>query len=256
MLHDDVVTVHAGEMFGGAAPTGQTLDVASVTLLAPCRPTKIVGLWNNLRAAADKNGWAVPDQPLWFIKPASCVQNPGGPIVAPRSHAGRVVYEGELGVVIGRRGRDIAPDAVDDHVFGYTCVNDVTGLELLFEDPAFPQWCRAKSFDTFGPLGPVIARGVEPDELVVHTLVNGRVRQDYPIADMIFSPRALVSLVSRDLTLEPGDVIACGTSTGVLPLKPGTVVEVAIEGIGVLRNEYVDSAGEVAAPRATSAAGR
>jgi 2-keto-4-pentenoate hydratase/2-oxohepta-3-ene-1,7-dioic acid hydratase in catechol pathway len=159
-----------------------------------------------------------------------------GTVDGDGADAGRVVYEGELGVVIGTRCVDVAVDEVDEVVFGYTCVNDVTALELLTEDASFPQWCRAKGFDTFGPLGPVIARGLDPDALDVRTLVGGKVRQDYPVDDMFFSPRRLVSLISRDMTLVPGDVIACGTSTGVLPMRPGIAVEVHIDGIGVLGN--------------------
>jgi 2-keto-4-pentenoate hydratase/2-oxohepta-3-ene-1,7-dioic acid hydratase in catechol pathway len=124
------------------------------------------------------------------------------------------------------------------HVFGYTCINDVTALDLLAADPSFPQWTRAKGFDGFAPVGPVIATGIDPAGLVVRTLVNGRERQNYPVADMIFPPAKLVSLISRDLTLEPGDVIACGTSLGVLPMRPGTTVEVAIDGIGTLKNVF------------------
>ena len=160
------------------------------------------------------------------------------PIPVPASNDGRVAYEGELGIVIGRTCSGVSVEEAAGHVFGYTCVNDVTAMELLNRDPAFPQWTRAKNFDGFGVFGPVIATGLDPAGLVVRTLVNGRERQNYPVADMIFSPAHLVSLISRDMTLVPGDVIACGTSLGVLPMKPGTVVEVAIDGIGVLRNRY------------------
>jgi 2-keto-4-pentenoate hydratase/2-oxohepta-3-ene-1,7-dioic acid hydratase in catechol pathway len=127
-------------------------------------------------------------------------------------------------------------------------VNDVTALELINRDPAFAQWTRAKSFDSFGPFGPVIATGLDPATLTVRTLVGGRERQNFPVSDMIFSPAQLVSRLSREMTLEPGDLISCGTSVGVLPMRPGHVVEVAIEGIGTLRNEYV------AAPIAGAAA--
>jgi 2-keto-4-pentenoate hydratase/2-oxohepta-3-ene-1,7-dioic acid hydratase in catechol pathway len=121
-------------------------------------------------------------------------------------------------------------------IFGYTCVNDVTAFEIITEDESFPQWCRAKSFDTFAPIGPVIARGLDPDGLTVQTRVGGKVRQDYPVSDMFFSPRQLVSLISRGMTLLPGDVIACGTSTGAMPMRPGVTIEVEIAGIGVLAN--------------------
>jgi 2-keto-4-pentenoate hydratase/2-oxohepta-3-ene-1,7-dioic acid hydratase in catechol pathway len=147
------------------------------------------------------------------------------------------VYEGELGIVIGRRALDLAPEQAAEAIFGYTCVNDVTALDLVTTEPA--QWTRAKSFDGFGPFGPVIATGLDVALLSVRTLVNGRERQNYPISDLVFSPHELVSWLSRDLTLEPGDVIACGTSLGVGVLKPGTTVEVEVPGIGVLKNTFV-----------------
>jgi 2-keto-4-pentenoate hydratase/2-oxohepta-3-ene-1,7-dioic acid hydratase in catechol pathway len=119
-------------------------------------------------------------------------------------------------------------------ILGYTCVNDVTALDALNADPAFPQWTRAKGHDGFGAFGPVIATGLDPAALTIRTLVNGRERQAYPAADMIFDPASIVSRLSHDMTLLPGDLIACGTSLGVRPLKAGDVVEVAIEGIGAL----------------------
>jgi 2-keto-4-pentenoate hydratase/2-oxohepta-3-ene-1,7-dioic acid hydratase in catechol pathway len=236
----DEIVVHEGDMFSGAEPTGERVALDSVQVLAPCGPTKLIGLWNNLRAAAEKQGWAKPEGPLYFLKPPSSVVGHGAPICRPSSYPGRILYEGELGVVIGTSCVDVPIDGVDEVVFGYTCVNDVTALELLTEDASFPQWCRAKGFDTFGSIGPVIARGLDPDALQVRTLVGGKVRQDYPVRDMFFSPRQLVSLISRDMTLAPGDVIACGTSTGALPMRPQVPVEIHIEGIGVLSNALAE----------------
>jgi 2-keto-4-pentenoate hydratase/2-oxohepta-3-ene-1,7-dioic acid hydratase in catechol pathway len=243
-LAGDSIEVHDGDMFAGARATGEQVALADVQLRAPCTPTKIVALWNNLRAAADKQGWAEPAEPLYFIKPPSCCVGDGAPIVKPRSYDGRVLYEGELGIVIGCTCVDVGLDEVDDVVFGYTCVNDVTALDLIHADPSFAQWSRAKSFDTFGAIGPVVATGIDPDELRVQTLVGGKVRQDYPVADMFFSPRRLVSLLSRDMTLHAGDVIACGTSTGAMPMRPGVPIEVSIDGIGVLTNSLVAPGGE------------
>jgi 2-keto-4-pentenoate hydratase/2-oxohepta-3-ene-1,7-dioic acid hydratase in catechol pathway len=128
-------------------------------------------------------------------------------------------------------------------IFGVTCVNDVTALELIPRDPAFPQWTRAKGFDTFGAFGPVLATGLDPAALQVRTLLNGRERQSFPCSGQIFSAAQLISAISRDLTLLPGDLIACGTGLGVLPMKPGAVVEVVIEGVGTLRNTYVAAPG-------------
>ncbi len=236
----DVITVHEGDLFTGAAPTGATVALAEVTVLAPCAPSKIVGLWNNLRAAADKNGLAEPPAPLYFIKPSTCVVGHGAAVRKPASYNGRVLYEGELGVVIGRRCADVSEADADDVIFGYTCVNDVTAFEIITEDASFGQWTRAKSFDTFGPIGPVIATGLDPDALVVQTLVGGKLRQDYPVSDMFFSPRRLVSLISRDTTLLPGDIITCGTGIGAMPMRAGVTIEVSIDGIGVLANALAD----------------
>jgi len=237
-VEGDVLAVCSGDMFAAAVPTGETVPLADATWLAPCAPGKIVALWNNFHAAAAKNGWAVPAEPLYFMKSTSALNAHLAPIPKPASFDGRVVYEGELAVVIGKTCRNVSEADAAAHVFGYTCINDVTALDLLTVDPSFPQWTRAKSFDGFAPIGPVVATGVDPAGISVRTLVNGRERQNYPVSDMIFPPARLVSLISRDLTLEPGDVVACGTSLGVLPMRPGTTVEVAIDGIGTLKNVY------------------
>jgi len=237
-LDGDRVIVHEGDLFGDKRPTAEALAPDGITWLTPCVPSKLIGLWNNFHAAAQKNGWAVPAEPLYFVKAANSYCAHLQPIRSPAAYDGRVVYEGELGVVIGKTCRAVSESEAADCIFGYTCVNDVTALEVIARDPSFPQWTRAKSFDTFGVFGPVIATGLDPLALTVRTLVNGRERQSYPAADMIFKPAQLVSLISRDMTLLPGDVIACGTSLGVLPLKTGSTVEVSIEGIGTLRNEY------------------
>ncbi len=237
-LEGEVVHCHAGDLFGQAQPTGQTLPVADITWLPPCAPGKIIGLWNNFRAAAQKNGWAQPAEPLYFLKSPGSAAGHGQPIPAPAAYDGRVAYEGELAVVIGRRARAVPLQEAAAHIFGYTCANDVTAIELLQRDPSFPQWARAKSFDGFGAFGPVIETGFDPATARLRTLVGGRERQNYELADMFFGPAELVSRLSHDMTLEPGDVILCGTSLGVLPMKPGTTVEVVIDGIGTLANVY------------------
>jgi 2-keto-4-pentenoate hydratase/2-oxohepta-3-ene-1,7-dioic acid hydratase in catechol pathway len=232
------IAVHAGDMFDAPRDTGERVDAAGVEWLAPCRPGKIVGLWNNFRAAAEKNGWAAPSEPLYFLKAPSSVIGQDAEIPAPRGYDGRVAYEGELAIVIGRRARGIGPADAAGHIFGYSCANDVTALELLQRDPAFPQWARAKGFDGFGAIGPVIQTAFDAAAATVRTRVGGRERQNYPLSDMFFAPHELVARLSFDMTLEPGDVILCGTSLGVLPMKPGTVVEVVIDGIGTLKNTF------------------
>ena len=233
-----LIAVHAGDMFASPRATGERLDAAAVEWLAPCLPGKVIGLWNNFRAAAEKNGWSAPAEPLYFLKAPSSVTGHGAPIPAPRGHEGRVAYEGELAVVIGRQARGVGPGDAAAHIFGYCCANDVTAIELLQRDPAFPQWARAKSFDGFGALGPAIETVFDPAGATLRTRVGERVRQDYPLSDMFFPPHELVSRLSFDMTLEPGDVVLCGTSLGVLPMKPGSVVEVTIDGIGTLSNTY------------------
>jgi 2-keto-4-pentenoate hydratase/2-oxohepta-3-ene-1,7-dioic acid hydratase in catechol pathway len=236
-LDGDTVHVHRGSMFDGPEPTGQTLPLTGLALLAPCAPGKIVGLWNNFRAAAEKNGWATPAEPLYFLKSPGCATGPGA-IASPGSYDGRVVYEGELVIVIGKRAKAVSVADAPTHIFGYTCGNDVTALEILNRDASFPQWTRAKSFDGFGAFGPVIETAFDASAATLRTLVGGRERQNYALADMFFGPAELVSRLSHDMTLEPGDAIFCGTSLGVLPMKPGTAVDVVVDGIGTLSNTY------------------
>ena len=148
------------------------------------------------------------------------------------------MFEGELGVVIGEVCKAVAEADADRFIFGYTCVNDVTAFELINKDSSFGQWTRAKSFNTFGPFGPIIATELAPVELTIKTILNGEERQNYPVSDMIFPPAKLVSLISKDMTLFPGDVITCGTSVGAGSMKPGCTIEVVIDGIGCLRNSF------------------
>ena len=241
LFEDEQIAVHTGDMFGKPERTGQVLALSDVVTALPCVPSKFIGLWNNYHAQAAKQGLSIPAEPLWFVKAASSYCAHEQPFTAPISYDGRVVYEGELGLVIGKTCKNISVDEAADAIFGMTCVNDVTALDLLTRDTTFAQWTRAKSFDTFGIFGPVIATGLDWQTLKVITLVNGRERQNYPCSDMIFSPAQIVSMLSREMTLMPGDVIACGTSLGVLPIKPGTVVEVSIDGIGVLRNTFASN---------------
>ena len=237
-LEGDRIRLYEGAMFGTALATGSLVALAEAELLAPCVPGKIVGLWNNFRAAAEKNGWATPTEPLYFMKSTGSLASPGQRIAVPAAYDGRVAYEGELAVVIGRQARAVPLADAAAHIFGYTLANDVTAIELLQRDPSFPQWTRAKSFDGFCPLGPVIETDFDPATARLRTLVGGRERQHYALGDMFFSPAELVSRLSQDMTLEAGDVILCGTSLGVLPMKPGSTVEVVVEGIGALVNVY------------------
>ena len=218
---------------GASEAAGDPLPLDSLTLLPPCVPGKFIGLWNNFHAAAERNGWTPPAHPLFFLKPASSLAGPGATVTIPPA-AGRTLFEGELGIVIGRTCRNADAAEAEAAIFGLTCVNDITSLDILNADPSFPQWTRAKGFDGFGVLGPVIATGLDWKDLTVKVLVGGRERQSYPAGDMILPPAEIVRLLSQDMTLEAGDVIACGTSVGARPIKPGDVVEVVIDGIGSL----------------------
>ena len=240
LLDGEEVQVHDGDLFAEPRATGERVGVGGVEWLAPCRPSKVIGLWNNFRAAALKNNWPQPADPLYFLKAPSSITAHESTIDLPAGYDGRVAYEGELAVVIGKPTRAVSVANAARHIFGYTCANDVTAMALLHRDPSFPQWARAKSFDGFGALGPVIETRFDMGAAQLRTTVSGRERQNYPLADMFFTPAELVSRLSHDMTLLPGDVILCGTSLGVLPMKPGSVVEVAIDGIGLLRNRFGD----------------
>lgn len=236
LMMGESIAEYNGELFGEHRPTGSTWALSECTLLAPCVPSKIIGLWNNFHALAAKIGKAEPAHPLYFIKPSSALAGPGDIIRRPQNYTGKVVYEGELGIVIGRTCKEVTEAQAPDYIFGYTCVNDVTAVDHLKETADFEQWTRAKSYDTFGVLGPVIASDIDVAGLSVMTRLDGVERQNYPIADMIFSPPQIVARLSQDMSLLAGDVIACGTSLGVGSMKPGVLVEVAIAGIGSLRN--------------------
>ncbi len=237
-LEGDLIRIHSGDMFDQPVVTGEQVSLSAVTLNVPTLPSSFLALWNNYHALAVKLNSAIPAEPLYFIKAASSILAAGQAILAPAQYPGKVVFEGELGIVIGRDTYNVDEAKAERSIFGYTCINDVTAIDIIGRDATFAQWTRAKGFPTFGVFGPVIATGLDPGSLVVRTLVNGAERQNYPCADMIFSPRQIVSHISRDLRLCAGDVIACGTSVGVGSLKLGATVEVVIDGIGSLVNTF------------------
>ena len=236
-LDGDRIDVYEGDMFVRPVATGQSVALGEVKLLMPVRPTKVLALWNNFGQLAAKLGLDTPSEPLYLVKAPNSWLNPNEPIRKPDCD-GKVVFEGELGIVIGKTAQRVPPGRALEHVFGYTCANDVTVADILNRDASFAQWVRAKGFDTFCPMGPAIATGLDASTLVVRTRLNGELRQDYPVSDMRFSVERLVSLISADMTLEPGDVILCGTSIGVGSMKPDSDIEIEIDGIGTLRNRY------------------
>lgn len=215
-------------IFGG--DTG--LSIKEVQVLPPTLPTKIVAVGLNYRDHAEELGMALPEAPLIFLKPPSAVIGPEDNIVLPQG-VGRVDYEAELAVVIGKTARKVPPEKAGEYILGYTCFNDVTARDLQKKDG---QWTRAKSFDTFAPIGPWIETDLDPSDLRVRAYVNGELRQDSSTANLIFPVPELVSFISHVMTLYPGDVIATGTPPGVGPLAPGDVVEVEVEGVGRLVN--------------------
>jgi 2-keto-4-pentenoate hydratase/2-oxohepta-3-ene-1,7-dioic acid hydratase in catechol pathway len=246
-LAGERIAVHEGDMFARPVATGLSVALAEVKLLMPVRPSKVLALWNNFGQLAAKLGLDTPSEPLYLIKAPNSWLDPNETIRKPACE-GKVVFEGELGIVVGKTAQRVAPGRALEHVFGYTCANDVTVADIIQRDPSFAQWVRAKGFDTFCPMGPAVATGLDPRTLTVRTRLNGELRQDYPISDMRFSVEQLVSMISQDMTLLPGDVILCGTSIGVGSMKPGSTVEVEIDGIGTLLNRFeVDEQAEPAA---------
>jgi 2-keto-4-pentenoate hydratase/2-oxohepta-3-ene-1,7-dioic acid hydratase in catechol pathway len=219
------------------AADGRDVPLASVRLLPPVLPSKIVCVGRNYADHAKELGNAVPAEPIIFLKPPSALNGHLGPIVFPKL-SGLLSYEGELGLVIGTRCRNLGAEEAMRAVAGYTIVNDVTARDLQKKDG---QWTRGKGFDTFCPVGPwwVPAAEVEFGSLRVITRVNGVVKQDAPVTDMLFSAGAILQFVSAFMTLEPGDLIATGTPPGVGPLEPGDTVEVEIPGLGKLANPVV-----------------
>lgn len=208
-----------------------------VKLLSPVTPSKVLGIGLNYKAHAAEFGKEIPEEPMVFMKPASSVIGSGDKIVLPSHMSNRVDYEGELGLVIGRVAKGVNIEDAGDYIMGYTCLNDVTARDLQGRDI---QFTRAKSFDTFCPMGPWIETDLDPGKVTIETYLNGELRQKTPTADMIFNPHSLVSFLSQVMTLEPGDVVATGTPSGVGKMKPGDSVEVRIDGIGSLVNTVVE----------------
>lgn len=216
---------------------GKKYALDEVKLLAPCTPSKAICLGINYRSHAIETGLAIPAVPLIFLKPSTAVIGPEDKIVLPRLEKRRVDYEAELGVVIGRRAKDVTRERAKECVLGYTCFNDVSERYAQKSDG---QWTRCKGYDTFAPTGPWIETEVDPDDLKVESYLNGEVRQSARTSDLIFGVAELISFISSIMTLLPGDVIATGTPSGIGKMNPGDVIEIKIEKIGTLKNFVVD----------------
>jgi 2-keto-4-pentenoate hydratase/2-oxohepta-3-ene-1,7-dioic acid hydratase in catechol pathway len=235
VLKEEFLFPVIGSIFGDFRLGSSPVPIGDVRLLPPVLPTKIVGIGRNYREHARELGHPLPEEPLIFLKPPTAVVGHLDAVVQPPASR-RVDYEGEVGVVIRRKARQIADDEpVDDLILGYTCFNDVTARDLQTKDV---QFTRAKGFDTFAAVGPCIATGLDPAGIRLKTFLNGKLVQSGTTANLIFSIPHLVRYVSRIMTLNPGDIIATGTPAGVGPTAPGDRVDVQIEGIGVLSNTF------------------
>jgi 2-keto-4-pentenoate hydratase/2-oxohepta-3-ene-1,7-dioic acid hydratase in catechol pathway len=210
---------------------------AGARLLPPCVPSKIVCVGRNYADHAKEFNNPAPTEPLIFLKPPSSLIGSGGAIILPKASE-RVDFEGELGVVIGKRARHVKRSDAPAYILGYTCVNDVSARDFQRKDN---QWTRGKGFDTFCPVGPCMVPRDEVDlnKLRVRTFLNGEKKQDAPITDMLFDLNVIIEYVSAFMTLEPGDLIATGTPSGVGPLQPGSNIRIDIEGVGVLENTVI-----------------
>lgn len=233
-LDNNNITALSTAPWHGGEPTGRIVPLTSARFLAPVEPSKIVciGLNYHAHVTASQSADEAPERPLIFLKPPSAVIGPGNDINHP-DVSERVDYEAELGIVIGKTASHVEPDRAEAHIFGFTCVNDVTARDLQKKDG---QWSRAKGFDTFCPVGPWIVTELNYRDVLVEGILNGEVKQSGRTSLMIFDIPYLISYISSVMTLLPGDLISTGTPAGIAPMKPGDVIEVRIEGIGTLEN--------------------
>ena len=228
------ITLISDEPFA-AWETEESISLHGARLMPPAMPTKIVCVGLNYRAHAAELDTAAPEEPVIFLKPPTAMNATGGEIHVPPG-VGRVDYEGELAVVIGRRAHRVSAGDAESYILGYTCANDVTARDLQSKDG---QWTRSKGFDGFCPIGPWVETDIDPADLLLETYLNGERVQQSRTSDMIFTVPELVSFASNVMTLLPGDVLLTGTPGGIGPLAAGDVVEVRIEGIGSLVNRVV-----------------
>jgi len=235
ILENGVIKKVKGDFFSGFEITENEINPNSVKLLSPTMPSKIVAVGLNYVDHAKELKMEIPKNPIIFIKPQSTVIGPEDPIIYPET-SNQVDYEVELGIVIGRRAKNVEKDEAEDYVLGYTVFNDVTARDLQRKDI---QWTRAKSYDTFAPIGPVIETNINPLDLPISLKLNGTTKQNSSTKNMIFNCYELLEFISEIMPLEPGDVIATGTPPGVGPMNRGDTVEAKIEGIGVLKNYLI-----------------
>jgi 2-keto-4-pentenoate hydratase/2-oxohepta-3-ene-1,7-dioic acid hydratase in catechol pathway len=239
MLEDNIITVYEGDMFNNPLKTDLTLKIEDVTIVNPCKPSKMIALWNNYQSLATEKGLSKPNNPLYLNKAVSCIIEQGDNIIRPKTYTENIFFEGELGIVIGKTCKDVSIEGSSEYIFGFTCINDITAMDLVKKDPTFDQWTRSKSYDTFGIFGPCIATDIDPMSLSVKTTVDGQIKQDYNTSDMFFNVYEIVSFLSHDMTLNPGDIIACGTNSGLGPMVSGETVTVSVSSIGQVVNKLI-----------------
>ena len=233
------VNVYDGDMFDNPSKTDEKFDLKDVIIKNPCQPSKMIALWNNYQSLANEKGLSKPKNPLYLNKAISCIIEQGESIIRPKNYDESIFYEGELGIVIGKTCKEVSVSEASDYIFGYTCINDVTAMDLVKKDPTFDQWTRSKSYDTFGIFGPCITSDIDPMSLDVTTTVDGEVKQSYKTSDMFFDVFEIVSFLSHDMTLNPGDIIACGTNSGLGPITSGQTVTVNVSSIGEVTNKLL-----------------
>ena len=239
IVNDNEVTVYEGDMFNNPSETDIKINLSDVVLKNPCQPSKMIALWNNYQSLASEKGLSKPNNPLYLNKAISCIIDQGENIIRPKSYEESIFFEGELGIVIGKKCKDVSVNDSSNYIFGYTCINDVTAMDLVKKDPTFDQWTRSKSYDTFGIFGPCIATDVDPMALEITTTVDGEIKQNYKTNDMFFNVYEIVSFLSHDMTLNPGDIIACGTNSGLGPMNSNQSVTVSITSIGKVTNKLI-----------------
>ena len=232
------IRLHRGTPFVAWEPTEVIVPFDDAVLLSPSIPTKVVAIGRNYAGHAAEREVEVPEEPLIFIKPSTSVIGPAAGVKIP-PHSEQVEHEAELAIVIGKVTRNVAVEDAGQHILGYTIGQDITARDLQRRDG---QWTRAKGFDTFCPLGPAIETEFDPLEgQGIYCRVNGELRQDGVLSDMVFGPGELVAYISGVMTLLPGDVILTGTPAGIGPLIDGDLLETEIDGLGILRNPVVGS---------------
>ena len=239
IVSDNQITVYEGDMFNNPTETDSKINLSDVVIKNPCQPSKMIALWNNYQSLANEKGLSKPNNPLYLNKAISCIIDQGENIRRPKSYDESIFFEGELGIVIGKKCKDVSVDDSSKYIFGYTCINDVTAMDLVKKDPTFDQWTRSKSYDTFGIFGPCIATDVDPMTLEITTTVDGEIKQNYKTNDMFFNVFEIVSFLSHDMTLNPGDIIACGTNSGLGPMNSNESVTVSITSIGKVTNKLI-----------------